>query len=753
VYNFIERGVWISFLVPPDVVAKLGPLEHGRVAPARVKFTAPSWRFDSNWMPASWFPTHTARPYKPEPLVLCSSALWNMSGSKFLVEWIEYHLAIGFTHLVLYYDRLPELPLQVLAHYQRRGVVTAHDWGSALNEKEGFCFEGVCHGVVSRNWEHGQRIARNDCYLRYRHHSLFMGFIDVDELFQSATGPFADVVRACQDAIASDAQKIACSLTSVTVPPVATVPGSLMLERMPVSEAHCQEPYNCGKYHIGRAKYIMRTDVGAVMPPGPVFYHAVSQNYDIADTHHVFLPRSVGNIRHYAGHFIHSRKGGLPKDNRVYNPIPEFALDAIRHALAGNAELRSLYDAPQHETFLKLDNFEDAWRFAKRGEKPKNLPSPPVVRYMTFELFGGRLNNQIWTYDWVFRVALGLNRTAVLPAPAKREHWVGFAASAWAPSLWDVRRMRQSPVAFQFWYEVDRLPDVDPACRWSFSPENKHLVAWALKVNALPQCASRIHFATADGLVHAYKADTRHLGVDPLVFWRFVQPSKRVMREAKAFVKSVRGKPVVGLHARTFLEAKQTAEGAKGVCTRLARKLLDNAIRRTAALDKCKCRAREPGDSTAAVQRLWETAHLEAGCSITDDTLDLVAPRAAQAAFIVATDHETKAMDELFARHGGHMHFYPGTLQAIDDPSMDLRVLDRPVRDLWKGIEPVLVDIAILLHVDVFYGTPSSTLSQAVCMWRRALGLSNSAMCDLVWLSTFSNRCDEMEPSRQCEAA
>jgi hypothetical protein len=281
-----------------------------------------------------------------------------MAGTKFLIEWLEYHLAIGFSHIVLYYDRVGPLTMQVIAHYQARGVVTAHDWGSILDDRDGFGFEGVGRGVVSRNWEHGQRIARNDCYLRYRHHSAFMGFIDVDEAFQSASGPFVDVVRCAllqrsprslhahrqvnwckvsslaaaaaapnrphKDAIKLDPMKIACSLKSVTVPPVATIPGDLLLQRMPVSEHHCQEPYNCGHFHEGREKYILRTDIDAVMPPGPVFYHGVSQNYAIARYPPARRHRTDASRRVQEAPRVGPARGGQhPPLRRTFRALPQ----------------------------------------------------------------------------------------------------------------------------------------------------------------------------------------------------------------------------------------------------------------------------------------------------------------------------------------------------------------------------------------------------------------------------------------------
>ena len=50
-------------------------------------------------------------------------------------------------------------------------------------------------------------------------------------------------------------------------------------------------------------------------------------------------------------------------------------------------------------------------------------------RFLTFERYPGRLNNQLLTLDWAFRCARAFNRTVYVAAVAKKLDWVGFPES------------------------------------------------------------------------------------------------------------------------------------------------------------------------------------------------------------------------------------------------------------------------------------------------------------------------------------
>jgi len=59
----------------------------------------------------------------------------------------------------------------------------------------------------------------------------------------------------------------------------------------------------------------------------------------------------------------------------------------------------------------------------------------------------------------------------------------------------------------------------------------------------------------------------------------------------------------------------------------------------------------------------------------------------------------------------------------------------------------------VLVHeAHDFMGVPTSTLTQSVCLWRRALrsdfdgGVDD--VCNVAWLSTFATACEDMVEAR-----
>ena len=167
----------------------------------------------------------------------------------------------------------------------------------------------------------------------------------------------------------------------------------------------------------------------------------------------------------------------------------------------------------------------------------------PPTRFLTFERYPGRLNNQLLTLDWAFRFARAFNRTVVVAAVKRKIDWVGLPESRAeearaddGASLWDVSRLR-SRFDFALAHEVDALgaaaraalgraaADLDPRCVWT-EKDGKHLVRWLKRAHALPACAARVHLETHRGLVHPYKSDTRSLGVGPLAFWGALRPAR-----------------------------------------------------------------------------------------------------------------------------------------------------------------------------------------------------------------------------------
>lgn len=785
---FGERAVWISCPVPKlDTSLQMKLVQSPEDYTIRIILDSPNGKlFDSN--PTRPSLTLSTRYRKPIfKLTLCSSAIYGLTSTKWMIEYLEYHRAAGFDSMDLYVHRVGELVTRVLDFYIQQNSpqfhVRVHDWKKMVDGgKIGFDENtGVGRGVQGEAWEHGQRLTRNDCYLRNRGRSHWIMFSDVDELFTSNVlgktvweGP---IMQYCEIEFKKNPEHIACSFSSVTTPPNARAkdPSMLILERIDVSEASCQSPYNCGRFHYGREKYAIRTAFGTLNPNSPFFYHAISQNYEIAQRHHVLVSPDLGVVRHYAGHFSHSRKGGLPSHKAKNNPLQYFVIQQMRSRIyAEGTDLNKLYEIPnQQESFLKLDSITDFWRFAKPGERPDNIVNKEEAvtsasqqnsivtseHFITFDYFGGRLNNQLWTLDWVFRVALALNRTAILGAPRAREHYIGFPSGYNDGSLWDIDALRNAPFRFKFAWEItdpseqtlllgekSSLPE---ECVWEFTEANKYVMYWAWKTACQHK---RIHFSTGNGLVHSYKADTRKYGVDPLVYWRNMRLHPDVFSITQSWWKQQSSKALssaIGLHFRSWREANGDAAHALKVCKRLSEKLLSNAAKRFSALSsKCDPGCKGSEEVELDVYKFWRDNNFDITCQeATEERIRTICHEtlSSEVDFFVATDHETVEADQILEGLGAKMMLHVDTKWLIEKfYEKDSNGLS--VRKYASSILPILLDVSALLQVGRFFGSPASTLSQAVCLWRRAFDLKEEqpGMCQLVWYSTYSDKCEEL---------
>lgn len=77
----------------------------------------------------------------------------------FLKEWLEYHLMIGVEHFYLYQNNSTDPYQQVIAPYQKRGLITLTEWPEYP----------------------GQYSAYMHWYQNYRHETKWVSFIDADE--------------------------------------------------------------------------------------------------------------------------------------------------------------------------------------------------------------------------------------------------------------------------------------------------------------------------------------------------------------------------------------------------------------------------------------------------------------------------------------------------------------------------------------------------------------------------------------------
>jgi hypothetical protein len=79
--------------------------------------------------------------------------------SKFLDEWIKYHLVVGVDHFYLYNNNSNDEFLDVLQPYIDKGVVDLLDWP----------------------FNHSQMQAYEDCYNKNKNYTNWLAFIDIDE--------------------------------------------------------------------------------------------------------------------------------------------------------------------------------------------------------------------------------------------------------------------------------------------------------------------------------------------------------------------------------------------------------------------------------------------------------------------------------------------------------------------------------------------------------------------------------------------
>lgn len=91
--------------------------------------------------------------------------------SKFLKEWIEYHLLVGIDHFFLYDNNSSDRPFQVLAPYIEKQIVTIVRWPDFFSESERDPHWAL--STQSSAYEHAIHAAKN--------FSKWMVFLDVNE--------------------------------------------------------------------------------------------------------------------------------------------------------------------------------------------------------------------------------------------------------------------------------------------------------------------------------------------------------------------------------------------------------------------------------------------------------------------------------------------------------------------------------------------------------------------------------------------
>ena len=612
-----------------------------------------------------------------ERSIICTSVVYGVTGTQWLIEWIQYNLVIGFGHIVVYTWKLPKETMEVLNFYKSLGKITIHDWSFIPTSPKKFKVD---------NWEHGQLLARNDCYQRYKHNTEYIGFIDIDELFDFNKS-IDETLDYFDELNLENENKIGFAINSVTTPPIVShkqfPDDSLILQRFEYTEKKCQAPYNCGIYHYGRQKYFLKVNSNK-KPNVPLFYHAISMNYEYADPMMRLIDPSLIYIRHYAGHFKHSRIGGLKYNNKIYRPIKSTIINEIKNM---DPWLYHLYVKSPREKFLKLYDIDNNWRFSKPSDK---------LKYMSFELFSGRLNNQLITYDWAFRISKALGRILII----KTKNFKQIEHDIRISSLWNTSLLSQH---FDFVTDVEIPNQLNDECVWDDN-KDKFIVNWAVTIDG--KC-DHIHFKSHRGLIHPYRSFTVDIGVGMLDFWRAFRPIDRILNKVNGFFNSIGGDIITGIHSRSHNSyGEGNAAKAKRSCERLIMKPQKHI------LNICPQKRKE-------IVSFYENEHLLDFCNFTEKSIKWHVNRNNISKIFLASDHENRRSDNIFKNK----------YNAVEYTGHE------------RGIEAVIIDMFLLYKTDFFMGNIGSTLSQNVCFFRLSDNIKElSNICKII-LDTINIKC------------
>jgi len=283
-------------------------------------------------------------------LVHCLNPVYGLTDPRWIIEYLEYHRAIGVSHVHIYNVNLHAPSVQqVLEVYRRQKFITRHDWSD--NASKGY--------TTHVTYEHAKWAAQTDCAIRNRRIYDYALFSDIDEVAFGALpdgklGPALDV---CEKAKKNDG-KVACSFNSNTVTSIytklndeeeASMENKLLLERYTHVEADPHCPANCKcdggnctrKFHNGRQKYI--ANVGDIyIPPRPMWTHALSRDYDEMEKVMEVLPDEVMHVRHYQGHW-YLNKNLLDTIDELERPLSPTIMNVVRKNIQTTPDLNAIY--------------------------------------------------------------------------------------------------------------------------------------------------------------------------------------------------------------------------------------------------------------------------------------------------------------------------------------------------------------------------------------------------------------------------
>lgn len=224
-----------------------------------------------------------------------------------------------------------------------------------------------------RNWQHGQILTRNDCYWRNRRRANYILIADIDELPWAPTPPHRiqpQVTDWAEERFAeSSGRVVGFSLKNHVWPPhfAPGTDGLPVLARIRWEQDGEVAPFNNGKHHQGRWKWMLRTrDEEDVPLVHSLWYHCLAHTYVDGEynyyngsylrDHMTLIPPERAKLRHMVNwQRMAAPRAHFPDKGYVASALPDDVIADVQQAIRGDPKLHTLYitelsdaDRPAH---------------------------------------------------------------------------------------------------------------------------------------------------------------------------------------------------------------------------------------------------------------------------------------------------------------------------------------------------------------------------------------------------------------------
>ena len=292
---------------------------------------------------------------KHDKLVHCLNPAYGLKDPRWIIEYLEYHKAIGVEHVHVYNVDMHSPEVQAtLQMYRDEKFITRHDWSDLASG--GY--------TTKKTYEHAKWAAQTDCALRSRGVYDYALFSDIDEIAvgdEKDDGRLSKAMDMCDNA-KQQRGIVACSFNSNTVSSIFTklndeeemaIQDKLILERYNRIEAKPHCPSNCKclgkncsemdrKFHTGRQKYIANVRDFDIAPR-PMWTHALSRDYDEMNKVMEVLPESLMQVRHYQGHW-YKNKDLLSTMEEKDAPLMPRLMNTVRDSIRNMHTKKMIYE-------------------------------------------------------------------------------------------------------------------------------------------------------------------------------------------------------------------------------------------------------------------------------------------------------------------------------------------------------------------------------------------------------------------------